>query len=402
MHMPTLLRIAPFLALIGLTPCFGNEGQVSDTVPSSLEAGIKDASIADCSKDFKPFTGKISGNRVRLRAAPSLEGSILKELSAGSLCVVTGEVDEFYAIKPEASVKGYVFRSYVLDGVVEASNLNVRLEPDMGSIVLVQLKQGDKVQGTVCAGNPKWLSIDLPKNVRFFVAKNYVTNLGDESLFTTIQTRRQQVSSHLSALEISIKQELAKPFSQIKLLPYVNELKVIISQNEDLPDLVEYAQTLVRTLQEQYLSLSQSSSGCTAIEPLDQIALSNAAGDSSAAKTPQAPRLLSFVLEQQENGLIEEAIASGKCVNRESFYTLDQKQAEELVGQLVPYERPVKNRPGDFILVNIKTKSPVAYLYSNKVDLNAHVGQTVRLLVTSRPNHHFALPAYFVQELQVK
>ncbi len=398
MHMATLLRIAPLLALIGFSACYSNEEQAPDT--TQLTYGP--CTIPDSGKQFKAFTGKISGNRVRLRLAPSLEGTILKELSTGSLCVVTGEVDEFYAVRPENSVKGYVFRSYVLDGVVEASNLNIRIEPDTGSLVLAQLKRGDKVQGTICAGSPKWLSIDLPKDVRFYVAKNYISNLGDESLFTTIQTRRTQVSTHLSATENSIKQELAKPFSQIKLLPYVNELKVIIAQNEDLPDLVEYAQTLVRTLQEQYLLLSQNNNGSASEASVpSQIALNDTSTDISNSKL-SAQRFLSFVLEQQENSLIDEAIKSGRCINRETFYLQDQKQSEELVGQLVPYERPVKNRPGDFILVHARTKVPVAYLYTNKIDLNAYVGQTVRLLVTSRPNHHFALPAYFVQDLQVK
>jgi hypothetical protein len=399
--MATLLRMTPLLALIGFSACYGNEEQPSNATQLPPEPHALSAPLPNSGKQFKAFTGKISGNRVRLRLAPNLEGTILKELHMGSLCVVTGEVDDFYAVKPESSIKGYVFRSYVLDGIVEATTLNVRLEPDTGSLILTQLQRGDQVQGTICAGSPKWLSIELPKDVRFYVAKNYVSNLGDESLYSTIQTRRMQVSAHLSTIEASIKQELAKPFSQIKLLPHVNELKVIIAQNEDLPDLVEYAQTLVRTLQEQYLLLSQNNSGATSDSSIsEQVALSDVSTDISNPKA--SPRILSFVLEQQENGLIDEAIKSGRCVNREAFYNQDQKQSEELVGQLVPYERPVKNRPGDFILVHAKTKVPVAYLYSNKVDLNAYVGQTVRLLVTSRPNHHFALPAYFVQDLQVK
>ena len=111
-------------------------------------------------------------------------------------------------------------------------------------------------------------------------------------------------------------------------------------------------------------------------------------------------RLVSTLLEQQEEGFIEQALRSGKVANKQAFYAEALKNAQEIEGQLVPYDRPVKNRPGDFMLVDGKTKVPVAYLYSCSIDLHPLAGQVVHLAVAPRPNHHFALPAYIVLDVQ--
>lgn len=394
--MAQFFQIIPVLLIFGASYCFCDPSEVQGENDSIPPPSTKPASP---SSSFKSFTGKVTKNKVRLRLQPNLDGIILKELSCGDLFIVTGEIDDFYAVKPESTMKGYIFRSYVLDGNVEGNNVNVRSEPDINAVVLTQLHQGTSVNGILCAGNTKWLSIDLPENIRFYVAKNYITNIGDDTVLASIQSRRKQVADRLSAIETSIKNELEKPFSQIQLTSYVNDLKVIISQNHDLSDIAEYAQALIRTTQEQYLALSQGKQIAESKEtPSNQIALQET---TSFTASPSAHRYISFALEQQEENIVEEAIRTGKCVNKEAFYAQDRDQAEELLGQLVPYERPVKNRPGDFILVNAKTKVPVAYLYSNKVDLLSSAGQNVRLLVSSRPNHYFALPTYFVYDLQV-
>src|SRR5437868_353843 len=79
---------------------------------------------------LEPFTGKITKNRVRLRLQPHLDGTILKELSKEALVIVNGAEDEFYAVQPAPDAKGYVFRTYILDGEVVGNHINVRLEPD--------------------------------------------------------------------------------------------------------------------------------------------------------------------------------------------------------------------------------------------------------------------------------
>jgi hypothetical protein len=356
---------------------------------------------------FEAFTGKVTGSRVRVRLQPSLDGLILKELSQGDLVIVTGEMDDFYAVKPDPKCKGYIYRAYVLDNVVEANNVNLRLEPDTRAPILTQLGQGDPVKGVVSKENNKWLEVDLPETVRFYISKDYLGNIGDVSLYKRTQMRRQQLASRLDTIDSSIQTELKKPFAEIQLVPFVNDLKAIVAQNQDLPELADRAQGLIKTIQEQYLQLSlgkpldtakDSSTTTAASATLSQI--SSLDSTTSQAVPSETRRFSSFALEQQENKLVEQAVNSGRTETKEAFYTEEIKNAQEIAGQLVPYDRPVKNRPGDFMLVDAKTKVPMAYLYSSRFDLNQFAGQPVHLMVSPRPNHHFALPAYFVLEIK--
>jgi hypothetical protein len=345
-------------------------------------------------KNLESFTGKVTCSRLRVRLQPSLEGVILEELNQNDMVVATDQVDDFYAIKPDPTRKGYIYRAYVLDNVVEANNVNVRLGPDTHTPILCQMSQGDHVCGTVCPENNKWLVVELPETIRFYVAKDYIVNVGDPGLFKRTQARKQQVAARLDAVDKSIQEELAKSFDDVQLVSYVNDLKTVVAQNQDLPELAGRAQALLKSTQEQYLQLSL---GRTLPAAKEEAADSKAIA-MAIPETLQRP--VSVSLEQQEEGFVEQALRSGQITNKQAFYSEALKNAQEIVGQLVPYDRPVKNRPGDFMLVDGKTKVPVAYLYSCTIDLRPFAGQVVRLAVSPRPNHHFALPAYAVLEVQ--
>jgi hypothetical protein len=387
-----------------------------DTPVTSVELTSKEespkpivvkAAKKQISQSFDAFTGKVTGSRVRVRLQPSLDGVILKELNQGELIIVTGEIDDFYAVKPDPKCKGYIYRAYVLDNIVEANNVNLRLEPDTHSPILTQLGQGDLIKGITSPENTKWLMVDLPDTVRFYIAKDYLANIGDVSLFKRIQQRRQQLSSRLETIESNIQNEMKKSFAEIQLVPYVNDLKVIVAQNQDLPELSDKAQSLIKNIQEQYLQLSLGQSFDAAKNTTTPSRQEAAQIQVAALNVPSLQnqlndtrRFSSFALDQQESNFLEQALHSGKTENTESFYSEELKNAQEISGQLVPYDRPVKNRPGDFMLVDAKTKVPVAYLYSSRLDLNQFAGQTVHLMVSPRPNHHFALPAYFVLDIK--
>ena len=71
-----------------------------------------------------------------------------------------------------------------------------------------------------------------------------------------------------------------------------------------------------------------------------------------------------------------------------------------LKGILEPYHRNVKNRPGDYVLINPSTKLPIAYLYSTKVNLQRKVGQAITVQGLARPHNNFAFPAYFILSVE--
>ena len=112
--------------------------QFSDTVQRDVQREINSKKNVENSH-FEAFTGQVAKNRVRMRLNPALDSVIINELSKDDLVVVTNESDEFYEVLPPSQMKGYVFRTYVLDGQVEGSNVNIRLEPDTGSQVVCQV-----------------------------------------------------------------------------------------------------------------------------------------------------------------------------------------------------------------------------------------------------------------------
>jgi len=348
---------------------------------------------------FEAFTGQVTGTKVRLRLHPTLESVVLGELPQEELLVIIGEEDEFYKVKPDPKWKGYIYRAYILDNVVEANNVNLRLAPNTEAIIVTQLQQGRKVKGTICSENNKWMAIDLPESVCFYIAKEYVENIGNASLYTTIQTRQSELSRQLDTLETSIKKELQKPFHEIQLVPLVSELKVIVAKNSDLPEQVHRAEHLIAFAQEEYLTQSQKAHATTI--GLAETAESDPPNNDTAQQEHSIQqRIVSPHLEEQESHIVAKAIQLGQVDSEDLFYQNENRVALEFVGQLIPYERVVKNRPGDFILVDDKTKVPLAYLYSTRINLRDHIGSTIRIFVSPRPNHHFALPAYYVLELK--
>ena len=83
--------------------------------------------VAVIERPFTPFTGKIKGRKVRLRATADLEGRVVKELNRQDLLVIVGEKGDFYSVEPPAGSKAYVFRSFVLDGIVEGKERQYKM-----------------------------------------------------------------------------------------------------------------------------------------------------------------------------------------------------------------------------------------------------------------------------------
>jgi hypothetical protein len=78
----------------------------------------------------------------------------------------------------------------------------------------------------------------------------------------------------------------------------------------------------------------------------------------------------------------------------QEYYQEEAAESMTLTGIVELYNRPVKNRPGDYLLRS--NNLPVGYLYSTMVNLEEKLGQQATVRVLARPNNHFAFPAYFV------
>ncbi|HXF28500.1 MAG TPA: SH3 domain-containing protein, partial [Chlamydiales bacterium] len=383
-------------------------------------------------KAIEPFTGKITKDRVRLRLQPTLDGFILKEFQKNATVVVTGVADEFYAILPNPDVKGYIFRTYVLDGEIVGNHVNVRLEPDTNSNIICQLNSGDKIKGIVAKENNRWLEIELPQSARFYVAKDYVSKAGPESLFYTLNKKREDLNERLSIVDKAITVELQKPFRDIQLKPFAHELKNIITQSNDFPEQAEQANTLLKKMQEAYLQKSvggkeepvksgkasakktKAQKNQAAQEQMDEKTAYDDSdceekeGDNKKDAPQQSTKNVSMPVGakkdaaelETQNATVAQNQANEQVPSLATTQANTQEGIVTLKGIVKPYLSHAKNAPGQFLLINPQNNLPHAFLTSRDINLNTVVGKEVTVSAIETTNNHFAYPAYVV--LQIK
>src|SRR3989338_2296594 len=179
-------------------------------------------------KAFKPFTGKISANKVRIRIKPDLESHILRQVNKDDLLLIVGEEGEFYAVEPPKGTKAFIFRSYVLDDVVEANRVNIRIEPHVDAPIIGQLQLGDKVKGQVCALNNKWLEIPAPKQTLFYVSKEFITQAGGPEHLAIMEKRKTQVEELLNSAYLLAETECKKAYEEMVPQPVIDQFQAIL------------------------------------------------------------------------------------------------------------------------------------------------------------------------------
>jgi hypothetical protein len=379
--------------------------------------------------NFEPFTGKVTREKVRLRLQPSLESPVVKELSRNDLLIISGETEEFYAVHPPASIKGYVYRPYVLDGIIEGNRVNVRLSPHLEAPIIAQLNTGEKVEGSLSIQSNKWLEITPPKEARFYVASDYVEKVGDANFLSIYETRLQEANGLFNNTYIYSQNELQKPFPEINCEKVTTNYRVIIDDYKDFPEKVSQAKEALAKFQEDYLykkiafleakTKASSQENARLIETTGEKlakqaginSLSSSTFEEASNPTAQYNQWISnrYAYEVNSKMLawapVEIAYYQNWTEDNEhrsiqDFYQEEKKQSVVLQGIIEAYDRPIRNKPGDFLLINRISRLPIAYLYSTHINLQDKVGQEVTIEGIVRSNKNFAYPAYFVISVQ--
>ncbi len=383
--------------------------------PPQKDGVVQPAPAIKKSEVFKPFTGKIAANKVRLRVKPDLESHILRQINKNELLLVVGEEADFYAVEPPKNTKAYIFRSYILDDRVEANRVNVRLEPHADAPIIAQMQAGELVKGQICPMNHKWLEIPAPKSTRFYVSKEYVVHAGGPEFLSAMEKRKAQVEELLNGAFLSAEAECKKNFEEMSPQPVIEKFQTVLHSFSDFPEAVATAKEALALLKETYLNKKISYLESKAeLSPTAKAELLAKHREESAEFFADAPVNLDQNLwtkrsPKKQSGnprvwdTLEEslylswtAFHTGKKVD--DFYSEQMANASVLTGKVEPYTDPVKDRPGDYLLH--KKDGQVAYLYSTHVDLTQYVGKQITLLASPRPNNHFAFPAYFVLKVE--
>lgn len=344
-----------------------------------------------------PFTGKIKGRKVRMRLRPDLDSRIIKELSKSELVVVVGEKGEFWAVQAPGGTKAYIFRSFVLDNVVEGNRVNVRLEPSLDAPVIAHMNAGDKIENPAISPiNPKWFEISPPPQTHFYIAKEYVEYAGGPEVKAQMDRRGFTAEQLIDASALLSKAELRKPFEEVDFDRVVRGFNTVITDYTDFPDFVEQAKESLATFQEAYLQKR--------ITHLETHSSEQLASSKAPEKTEDFGDVSSPTDKMKLWEPIEEALyLSWANINdnktQQDYYEEQKLAAVELAGIVEPYTAPAKHKPGDFILRDDKN-IPVGYVYSTQINLQNLVGQNVRLTAIPRPNNNFAFHAYYVLDVE--
>ncbi len=346
---------------------------------------------------LSPFTGKIRGKKVRLRFDADLESRIVRELDKNELVTVVGEKGNFYAVQPPSGAKAYVFRSFVLDDVVEGNRVNIRIEPDTDATIIGHFNAGERVQSTVSSKNNKWLEVAVPDHVHFYVAKDYVENIGGPEVRDRVSKRKSGVKQALESTSTFVKTEMRKPFDQIDMDRLSLQFDRIASDAAEFADVVEQVTEAQLAMQNSYLQkkiayLEDKANREAAEEQALQIKEETLTADAAPEHKLTDKMLLWQPIEES---LYLNWAAMNQDRDIQHYYDDQKTIATNLTGLLEAYTAPVKNKPGDFV-VKDKDNIPVAYVYSTKINLQDSVGKRVKLKAVQRPNNNFAFPAYFV------
>lgn len=349
---------------------------------------------------FTPFTGKVKGRKVRLRLKADLDSHIIKELNKSELLSIIGEKDNFWVVEPPSGIKAYVFRSFVLDNIVEGNHVNVRLHPSLEAAVIGQLNAGEKLQNcSICARNNKWLEIPAPSSMRFYVSKDFIEFAGGPELKAKTDAKRLAAEQILDAASLLSKAELRKSFDEIDIDRITQSYQTLINEYAEFPEYVEQAKESLASLQENFAQKRLAYQE------------SNVSEEKIAAPSKQQGTVETFSAQIAKEATdrmklwepVEESLyLTWSCFNGDKnidqFYEEQQISAVALTGILEAYTAPVKNKPGDFI---VRDKDlPLAYVYSTQVNLQDLVGKKVTLRGAQRPNNNFAFPAYFVLDAE--
>lgn len=359
---------------------------------------------------FKPYTGKLLANKVRIRTKADLDSPIVRQMNKNELLLVIGEEGDFLIVEPLKDTKAYVFRSYVMDNVVEANRVNVRLEPHGEAPIIGQLQAGDKVQGGICPTNHKWLEISPPKGTYFYVSREFVGPAGGPEHLANMERRKTQVEELLTSAYLNAEAECKKSYEEMAPQQAIEQFQTILRNFADFPEANAHAKEGLAMLKETYLNKKiaflESTADLSPTAKQELIAQHQSEGTElcpQGAAKPNASVWNKRLVKEEDLSFwntVEEslylswtAFHSGKTLN--DYYSEQKANASVLTGTIERYTYDVRNKPGDYILRGAE-EAPIAYLYSTQVNLEKYAGKSVTILAAPRPNNHFAFPAYYV------
>lgn len=379
-----------FLLSTAFLTCFA-----VDADQPELSSQIVHENKQEAIEDFTAFTGKINTNKVRMRVAPDVDSTIVRMVNHGKLLVVIGEVEDFFAVQPPQETKLYVYSNFIDNGVIKGNNINVRLSPDLHAPIVAKLQEGDQVIARPVEEGSKWVEIEAPLDLEFFIAKEFVDNIGGVDHVMKMQNQQKELATLMQELQHKIEDQLKTPFEKMEMSS-IEALAEKIAKNFSSFEEAKTAKDMLHKMKENYLSKK-----IAALEL--QLQQERSPTEPISHTEPLALTLDDIPLEKQvwhkkefDRFLAWSSMHEGKSFD--TFVAYEKDGAILIKGTIEAFETDLENVPGNYLL--IQDGAPVAYLYSLDDSLEENLGKEVSFLAQPRENLDFAFPAYIVLEVQ--
>ncbi len=117
----------------------------------------------------------VTGDRVSLRAEPSLNGDLLDRAMRGDELVYCSETNGWVGVTAPKTLDVWVLGEFIQDDVVLPEKLNVRSGPNLNYPVVAAVKKGEKVE--VRDEFNGWVKIVPPESCVVWISADYIKRI---------------------------------------------------------------------------------------------------------------------------------------------------------------------------------------------------------------------------------
>ena len=179
---------------------------------------------------------RVTGDRVSLRSAPSLDSAVLNRAMSGEILKELDRTNNWIAVEAPHYMDAWVAASYISNGIVTPEKLNVRSGPNRNYAVLTIVERGTKLK--VMDRFNDWIKVTPPKGSRVWISSKYTESIapeiGEMDRYAPSSASLEKIEGVLPTLSLKLdkekKQGLEKAFIG-RLEPANPGLFQIISEN---------------------------------------------------------------------------------------------------------------------------------------------------------------------------
>lgn len=117
----------------------------------------------------------VTGDRVSLRAAPSLNGDLLDRAMSGDELIYYSETNGWAGVQAPKTLDVWVLAEFIQDNMILPEKLNVRSGPSLNYPVVAAIRKGDTVE--VRGDFNGWLKIVPPESCVVWISADYVKHI---------------------------------------------------------------------------------------------------------------------------------------------------------------------------------------------------------------------------------